>query len=610
MRRNIAFTLFSKNEHDNRNVHCRALILWAGLSMLFFGLASCMNAIDCPSLVQADAANSVNAAVTYPVWRKAGKGLERELNCMLPEGPDKPILKVSAVAPGGPDSGDEIIQLALSYPQGVEPLLAMPAGAVDADNNGQPDFQLMKFFSPKIGSWQAVTPDQVKTTLAEAYLNSATGQIELENSGAVLTATKANGTISLEIQFPDGSTRTLSPDELKQLTAASPWLDQAGRFFKDQEVLSNPATNKVVGVDPVSLVPDTEKGQWLNQGIPDEVRAAALNRGLLAVETIGGVGFAMNADSCRPTLPDHLFDSGAVLNGSIDSQATYKVDGQSVTSALAEFKLANGLGCAAFVAKEGNSMGLEPGTTVLLVFENGGKTGQTRILNPDNPLQFLANDPNTIQIKATENGLIVTRKAPDGTVIDTQEVLFLPPLLDYYKPEGADQVTAVGLECKDVRTGDNNGACVQRLIDERFYNFFDFKFVCTGETAIEQRLDPNTGEVLPGSVGYIVVKSLDRQDKEFTTKVAVQVDLGDGKDNYKAGWEEQPLRTAEELSREYPSGRIWGFGFALTDDPILYLWRDMLRPHVKFHNQFFNQGGGDTGDEILYPAMRHDTLAF
>ena len=199
------------------------MILWAGLSMLFFGLASCMNGIDCPRLLQAAAANSVDAAVSYPAWQKAGKGLESEFNCMLPEGPDKPILKVSAVAPGGPDSDDEIIQLALSSPQGgVESLLAVPAGAVDGNSDGQPDFQLMKFFSPKIGSWQAVTPDQVKTTLPEAYLNSATGQIELENSGAVLTATRANGTISLEIQFPDGSTRTLSPDELKQLTAASP----------------------------------------------------------------------------------------------------------------------------------------------------------------------------------------------------------------------------------------------------------------------------------------------------------------------------------------------------------------------------------------------------
>ncbi|MCG2691521.1 hypothetical protein L6272_01695, partial [Microgenomates group bacterium] len=216
---NLAFNPVLADEHGKRYFNGRSVIYWTGLGMLTWGAISACDYIWnrqpdgipgpggdsnptpeslCNSLVQIAAVNSVDVAVSAPEWQAAGidkSQLQQDIDCFAPDGG---ILSVAEVIKFGPNPGDIIAQLAWSKGGEVIPLLAVPGAQVD-------DLQLVQFLDPKTSQWEALGPDQAQAQLAAVNINSITGDIEPENNGAVVTATRDfNQNISFQIVNPDG----------------------------------------------------------------------------------------------------------------------------------------------------------------------------------------------------------------------------------------------------------------------------------------------------------------------------------------------------------------------------------------------------------------------
>lgn len=364
----------------------------------------------CPNLLRIAAANSVDVASRLPAWQAADKvELEQDLACFAPEASSLTIGEILTV---GQNAGEEVVQVAWSRGGEVIPLLAVPGAQVD-------DLQLVQFFNPKASQWEALGPDQAQAQLAAVNINSATGDIETESSGAMIKATRDfNKDISFQIVNPDGTATVLSQDQVKNNLALGPWLTQVENLWKGQEMLS---FEVVSGVD--LSVATAEKFS-----LPQEVFAAAREKHLAPIETEGSkFAASCTTDSCTVMLTDVLV-TGAELQPATDGKVSYGFDGQAGSEALFRFNgLPEGVRATAFVCQEGNPWGFKAGTVVVW-FWQGGSKGPATILNVDNPLQIMADKPNSISLTAVDNGLRIIRTGPDGAMIDEQQVAFLPPL--------------------------------------------------------------------------------------------------------------------------------------------------------------------------------------
>ena len=362
----------------------------------------------CPNLLRLAAANSVDVASRLPAWQAADRvELEQDFACFAPASAS---LTIGEILPVGPNAGDEVIQLAWSRGGEVIPLLAVPGAQID-------DLQLVQFFDPKTSQWEALSPDQARTQLTAVNINSATGDIEAEESGVIITATRDfNNNISFQLVNPDNTQVVLTAEQVKNNLALASWLTQVENLLKGQEVLT---FDVAPGIDVGNI---GEK-----YSLPQEVFAAARERQLAPIEAEGSIAAACDQANCTVMLTDVLV-SGAKLQPATDGKVIYGFDNQAGSEALFRFtNLPEGVRATAFVAQEGNPWGLIPGTVVVWFWEGGSK-GPATILNPDNPLQIMADKPNSISLTAIDNGLLITRIGPDGAVIDEQTVSFLPPL--------------------------------------------------------------------------------------------------------------------------------------------------------------------------------------
>jgi len=362
----------------------------------------------CPNLLRMAAANSVDVAVGIPAWQVADQvQLQEDLACFVPESIS---LTVGEILTVGPNAGSEVVQLAWASGGEVKPLLAVPGAQID-------DLQLVNFFSPKTSQWEALGPDQAQTSLTAVNINVATGDIEAESSGTVIKATRDfNQNISFQIVNPDGTAVVLSQDQVKNNLALAPWLTQVENLLTGQEVLT---FDVAPGIDVGNI---GEK-----YSLPQEVFALAREKHLAPIEAEGSIASACTTDSCTVMLTNQLV-TGAQLQSGTDGKVSYGFDGEAGSEALFRFNgLPEGVRATAFVAQEGNPWGFKAGTVVVW-FWQGGSKGPATILNPDNPLQIIADTPNSISLTAIDNGLRITRTGPDGAVIDEQRVAFLPPL--------------------------------------------------------------------------------------------------------------------------------------------------------------------------------------
>jgi len=355
----------------------------------------------CPNLLRIAAANSVDVAVSGPAWQAADQvQLQQDIACFAPAAG---VLTVGEVL-------TDAVQLAWAKGGEVKPLLAVPGTQVD-------DLQLVNFLDPHTGQWEALSPDRAQTSLTAVNINSASGEIEAEDSGATITATRDfNGNISFQIVNPDGTQAVLTADQIRNNQALVLWLTQVENLLKGQEILS------------FEVVPGVDVGNIGEKyGLPQDVFAAARERHLAPIEAEGGIASACVNNNCTVMLTDVLV-TGAKLQPATDGKVSYGFDGQAGSEALFRFDgLPEGVRATAFVSQEGNPWGFKAGTVVVW-FWQGGSKGGAQILNQDNPLQIIADSPNSISLMAIDNGLRITRSGPDGTVIDEQRVAFLPPL--------------------------------------------------------------------------------------------------------------------------------------------------------------------------------------
>ncbi len=392
----------------------------------------------CPNLLRIAAANSVDVAVPAPAWQAADQAqLQENLACFMPLSAS---LTVGEILTVGQNAGSEIVQLAWARGGEVKPLLAVPGATVDVNNDGTPDLQLVNFLDPHTGQWEALSPDQAQTQLAAVNINSATGDIEAEESGVMITATRDfNQNISFQIVNPDGTQAVLTADQIRNNPALVLWLTQVENLLKGQEML---AFEVVPGVD---LSAAGEKFS-----LPQDIFAAAREKHLAPIEAEGGIASACTTDSCTVMLTDVLV-SGAKLQPATDGKVIYGFDGQAGSEALFRFNgLPEGVRATAFVVQEGNPWGFKAGTVVVWFWEGGSK-GPTQIINLDKPLQIIADAPNTISLTAMDNGLRITRTGPDGAVIDEQTVNFpvepTPTPIETLLPCGGD----MGFDCAAAR---------------------------------------------------------------------------------------------------------------------------------------------------------------
>jgi len=184
--------------------------------------------------------------------------------------------------------------------------------------------------------------------------------------------------------------------------------------------------DRIPGLDPLTFAGQEEATTGETYSLPEDIFSAARERQLAPIEADGVASRCVN-NSCTVMLTDVLV-SGAKLQPATDGKVPYGFDGEIGSEALFRFDgLPEGVRATAFVAQEGNPWGLLPGTVVVWFWEGGSK-GPATILNPDNPLQIMADKPNSISLTAIDNGLRITRTGPDGVLIDEQTVSFLPPL--------------------------------------------------------------------------------------------------------------------------------------------------------------------------------------
>ncbi|MCG2738848.1 MAG: hypothetical protein L6300_01230 [Syntrophaceae bacterium] len=185
--------------------------------------------------------------------------------------------------------------------------------------------------------------------------------------------------------------------------------------------------DRIPGLDPLTFTGQGETVNGEKFSLPQDVFSEARSRHLAPIEAEGGIASGCANNSCTVMLTDVLV-SGAQLQQPTDGKVIYGFDGQTGSEALFRFSgLPEGVRATAFVAQDGNPWGFKPGTVVVWFWQGGGK-GPTQVLNLDNPLQIIADAPNSISLTAIDNGLRITRIGPDGTVIDEQRVAFLPPL--------------------------------------------------------------------------------------------------------------------------------------------------------------------------------------
>lgn len=276
-----AFNPFPKGPDGKKHFNGKALVYWTGLGLLIGGTVSACNRFLnpqpdgtlgpdgnsqptpeslCNSLLRIAAANSVDVAVTVPVWQAAAASsgrtqLDEQLACYMPATTPKSVLVAGEVIPVGPEPGNEVVQLAWAGGGEVIPILAVPGAQVD-------DFQLVQFLDPWSDQWEALGSDQARTSLAAVNINAATGKIEADDNGAVVTATRdSNGDISFQITTPDGKAVVLSQEQVKHNAALERWLRQAADIFEAEmpEIPEIPDIG-LVGV-ATATPPTSEVGQ-------------------------------------------------------------------------------------------------------------------------------------------------------------------------------------------------------------------------------------------------------------------------------------------------------------------------------------------------------------
>ena len=163
------------------------------------------------------------------------------------------------------------------------------------------------------------------------------------------------------------------------------------------------------------------------------------------------------------------------------------------------------------------------------------------------------------------------------------------------------EVDVDGMSCKKIGTSEEV-SCIQLQVDNSA--IFRIKFVA-GDLVYEQRTDPATGEVLPGHVVYIVAHTRrEPGSHEEIIKIALSIDMGDGKNAFALVGYEPPAESIFDLDKKFAVGSEHSFGFMITKNqsPLseYYGW---LNNYTKLYKQYYD-GLMTPINEIFYPASR------
>lgn len=239
----------------------------------------------------------------------------------------------------------------------------------------------------------------------------------------------------------NGRSLNLTADELGQMIGGG-FLIGAMEEFKSviaADQLEFSQATRFNGVSPKEFL-GIEKPQGVPEVLPQDVLQLAMEMGLRPVYYgTTEISSFCSAQSCEVMLYDHLVNTAAISE-STNGQAGYTLNNQPDTTAIYRFEsLPEGIYPVAFIAADDNKYGAASGTVMVLFYTGGGKTG-AQVLNLDNPLKPLVNEPNRAEVIVTDKELTMTTFDANGQVLEDgiQEVSFLPPLPDWAQalPQG------------------------------------------------------------------------------------------------------------------------------------------------------------------------------
>lgn len=155
------------------------------------------------------------------------------------------------------------------------------------------------------------------------------------------------------------------------------------------------------------------------------------------------------------------------------------------------------------------------------------------------------------------------------------------------------------MTCVDIQDRSKAGSCVQETLENPVLFYVKFK---AGDLVMEQRKDPFTGEVLPGSVIYTYAHTRRVPGgPEEVVKIAVQIDIGDGIDILHSPTKTKPVVSIFDVSRKLSSDDAITYIFTKSKyneyDHDYYKWLNVL---ISFQKQLYD--GVFDPSTIFYPV--------